>query len=213
MSIVNGYRLPKLTFEQLEDSQQLLWNSILSSPRGKSAVDHQGHLAGPFDLFLRSPKTGVVVTAVGEQLRYGTKLSQRVLELAIVIVAAHWNASFEWAWHAPLALKAGVDPNVLQSLKLRARPHFGSDKIDETVFEVVTEILQTGSCDDETYKRAEKLLGVQALVDLIAVAGYYTLLAFALGVFRVQATHKGEDGELMRLDPPTASQRHKRTSS
>jgi 4-carboxymuconolactone decarboxylase len=85
-----GYRLTKLTYEQTDIGQKKYWNSILSSPRGNSAIDNQGHLAGPFDLFLRSPKTGTVVTSVGEHLRFGTNLSQHVLELAIVIVAAHW---------------------------------------------------------------------------------------------------------------------------
>jgi 4-carboxymuconolactone decarboxylase len=203
-----GYRLTKLTYEQTDIGQKKYWNSILSSPRGNSAIDNQGHLAGPFDLFLRSPKTGTVVTSVGEHLRFGTNLSQYVLELAIVIVAAHWGSKFEWAWHAPLALKAGVEPHILQSLKSRKMPDFGSDATGATIFEVVTAMLKTGTCDDDTYKRAVTLLGDSNLVDLTAVTGYYTQLAFAMGIFRLELSHSGGENELMHLNPSPATLKH-----
>ena len=35
-----GYRLTKLTYEQTDIGQKKYWNSILSSPRGNSAIDN-----------------------------------------------------------------------------------------------------------------------------------------------------------------------------
>jgi 4-carboxymuconolactone decarboxylase len=193
-------RLKKLSYTELDDDQKTYWNSLLASPRGKSSVDQHGHLAGPFDLFLRSPRTGAAVVALGEQLRYGTAMPQRLLELAILIVAAHWNAKVEWAIHAPLALKAGLDPAIVQSLKRGCRPELKDAQGEAAVYDVVTALLRTGRMDDETYVRCERVLGPRTLVDLSAVAGYYTLLAFGMGMFAVQAAPRADDGELARLD-------------
>jgi len=42
-------------------------------------------------------------------VRFQTSLDRRLLELAIIVVAAHWRAEFEWWAHARMAREYGVD--------------------------------------------------------------------------------------------------------
>jgi hypothetical protein len=49
--------------------------------------------------------------------------------------------------------------------------------------------------------RAVTLLGDSNLVDLTAVAGYYTQLAFAMGIFQLELSHSDGENELMHLNP------------
>jgi hypothetical protein len=54
-------RLPQLTADQLDDDQRMLWTAITEVPRVIPAVNESGHLLGPYDVLLRSPRVGVLL--------------------------------------------------------------------------------------------------------------------------------------------------------
>ena len=59
---------------------------------------------------------------LGEFVRYETTLSPRLSELAILVIARHWTAQFEWSAHKAEALKAGLDPEIIEDLAKRRPP-------------------------------------------------------------------------------------------
>ena len=50
-----------------------------------------------------------------------------------------------------------------------------------------TELHETKTVTDETYARAEQIIGQVALVELVAALGYYTLLAMVMNVAQTAA--------------------------
>ena len=54
--------------------------------------------------------------SVGEYLRYSSSLPARLNEFAIMVTARQWTAQVEWLAHTPLALKAGLSPDVAAEL-------------------------------------------------------------------------------------------------
>ena len=68
----------------------------------------RGRFGGPFQLLIRAPEICEHAAKLGEHLRWGTSLPDRLSELAIITTARFWRAQFEWFAHAPLAEKAGV---------------------------------------------------------------------------------------------------------
>ena len=44
---------------------------------------------------------------------------------------------------------------------------------------------QTGRLDQDTYDRAQRLLGDAGMVELVSLCGYYTLISFLLNAFAV----------------------------
>jgi 4-carboxymuconolactone decarboxylase len=147
------------------------------------AAGPRGEVRGPFNVLLRSPELMSPLQKVGEYLRFRCQLDRRIAEMATLIAARHWTQNYEWSAHHPLALKAGLKPEVAQAIAEGRRPT-GMAQDEEIVYDALTEALNNKSVSDATYERAVKHFGEQNLVDLMAIAGYYALLAMLLNVAR-----------------------------
>jgi 4-carboxymuconolactone decarboxylase len=55
------------------------------------------------------------------------------------------------------------------------------------VFEFTSAVVADGRVSDEEYRTAIADLGDRAVVELVALIGYYTMVAFTLNVFEIPA--------------------------
>ncbi|MGZ5173050.1 MAG: carboxymuconolactone decarboxylase family protein, partial [Burkholderiales bacterium] len=60
----------------------------------------------------------------------------------------------------------------------------GMSEREETTYDVLTELYANKGVSDATYKRAEKALGEQGIVELVGVAGYFSINAMIMNVAR-----------------------------
>ena len=134
---------------------------------------------GPFIDLLVSPELMTRVSALGEYLRYRSALPPRLSELAILITAAHWQQQFEWDIHVPIALEAGVSQSLVDALWKGAHP-FDLDPDSQAIYDVCIALHETRTLPIRIRRHAESLLGAQAVMDAIAICGYYALLAMVL---------------------------------
>lgn len=178
-------RMPRIEPANMTEAQKAAATELASGPRGQ--------VRGPFNVLLRSPELMSPVQKVGEYLRFKCTLDRRIAEMATLIAARHWTQVYEWSAHHPLALKAGLKPEIAQAIADGRRP--GGMAVDEEiVYDLLTECLQNKSVSDVTYDRAVKQFGEQKLVDLLAIAGYYALLAMLLNVSRTPLPEGQEPG-------------------
>ena len=169
-------RLPDIVPEELSPDQRRVYDAILSGPRGI--------VEGPLRVWINSPELADRAQALGAFCRYSTVLPPRLSELAIITTGAYWKAGFEWAVHAPIALKAGLDPEAVEAIRTGKTPRF--EKADEAVVHAFAhELLHDRKVSDETYRRAEAELGSRALVDLVGILGYYGLISLTIVAFEV----------------------------
>lgn len=180
-----GERMSKLAPENMTDAQRKAAAELASGPRGE--------VRGPFNVLLRSPELMSPLQKVGEYLRFRCQLDRRIAEMATLIAARHWTQVYEWNAHHPLALKAGLKPEIAQAIAEGRRPS-GMAVDEEIVHDLLTEALQNKSVSDVTYERGIKQFGEQNLVDLLAIAGYYAMLALLLNVARTQLPEGREAG-------------------
>jgi 4-carboxymuconolactone decarboxylase len=122
--------------------------------------------------------------ALGAYCRYGTALPPDLSELAIIMVGAHWRSGFEWAVHAPIAEKAGVAPAVVEAIRT-GHPPQGLAAAAQAVHDVADELLRTKFISDATFARAAAVLGQTAMIDLVGLLGYYTLICMTINAFAV----------------------------
>src|SRR5260370_20849311 len=106
-------RLAKLSYDQLSPEQKAVWDEVVAGPRKK--------MHGPFFIWLHSPELLARAEKLGLYARFQSGLPQRLSELCILMVAAHWKASGEWIDHAPVAASLGVDAAALENLR-RGKP-------------------------------------------------------------------------------------------
>ncbi len=167
-------RLTDIPATELSADQKRIYDEIAGSRRGG--------VRGPYPIWLRNPALADRAQRLGEFLRFETSLPVRIRELAILITARFWSAQYEWYAHAPHAAEAGISEDIITAIRDRRRPDF-TDDTDETVYEVCTELYESHKLSDDTFRKAVDRLGELAVIELVALAGYYSMIALTLNAF------------------------------
>ena len=118
---------------------------------------------------------------LGAFIRFECELDKRVNVLAGLIVARQWTNQYIWNGHIKQALEAGISQPVVDALGDGRRPT-GMSELEETTYDFLTELYANKGVSDATYKRAEKTLGEQGIVELMGVAGYFSINAMIMNV-------------------------------
>jgi 4-carboxymuconolactone decarboxylase len=166
-------RFTPLTMDQLTDQQKPLGEEVMK-------VSSVG-LGGPYNPLLRSPVLGQRMFDLLHYLRWETSVPLKLNEFAILIVGRQWRSQVEWFAHAPLAIKAGLSPDIIAELKAGRRPS-NMPPEEAAVYDFVTELTTNHAVSDETFNRAKALLGERQVVDLTTVAGTYVSIAMLLAM-------------------------------
>lgn len=171
-------RLGPIAETDLTLEQRLCAQEIVDGPRGA--------VYGPFVALLRSPELMRHAQRMGAYLRYRSAIGTRLSELAILVTARHWNQAVEWAIHAPIALKEGVERATIDAIAHRERPT-GMRNDEALVHDFCVALQREQMVPDALYDAALSLLGEQGVVDLVGINGYYTLLAMVMNTARTRA--------------------------
>ena len=147
-------------------------------------------ITGPFHPLLRSPELMTRTRAMGDYLRYKSALPPRLSEFVILMTARAWTQQYEWNAHYPIALKAGLKPEIALAIAEGRRPAAMAD--DEAIlYDLCQQLHRTQSVSDATYARALATLGEQGVIDTVGISGYYTMLAMVLNTARTPAGDNG----------------------
>ena len=175
---LTGERMPEMTLEKMTPAQRTIAEAIMNGPRGR--------MSGPFNTWLRSPVLADRLQKVGEYVRFNTSLDKRINEMAIIMTAQAWGSQYEWHAHAPLAIKAGLDPAIVAAIGAGRKPDNMKDD-EAIVWEFTTQLRRDHGVDDAIYAKALEKFGEQGIIDLVAVNGYYDVVSMTLNVARVAA--------------------------
>jgi len=171
-------RLPPLPESRWSAAQRICAQEIIEGPRGA--------VIEPFIPLLRSPELCTHAQRMGEYLRYRSAIGLRLSELAILVTARYWSQAVEWAIHAPIALREGIDAAAVQAIGLDQPPVLV--RFDEqVVYDLATQSLADKNVDDATWAAAQSELGEPGVVDLLGIIGYYTMLSVVMNGARTPA--------------------------
>lgn len=182
-------RQPRLRPADLDTAQLELYRAITSGPRGGSQqafqlTDADGSLCGPFGGFLLAPRLGQAMQELGAAVRFGSSLSPRLRELAILTVAASWNSAFERTAHEAVGRQCGLTDAELEHLRRGRLPPL-DDPVERAGL-ALTSALLGGDVDDTTWSACVPPLDRQAVFELIVLVGYYSTLALQMRVLRTE---------------------------
>ncbi len=142
---------------------------------------------GPFAILLRYPELAERADHYGTFVRQGATLPKRLSELVIAMTARHWTAQFEWSAHYHQALSAGLDGEILEAIRTRARPDFEHED-EEIVYDYVTELYANRGISDRVHARAARAFGETGVIGIVAIAGWYTSIALVCNAFDLDVT-------------------------
>ena len=173
-------RFSELRLDQLTPEQQQMAVHLKTPPRN-SALN-----GGPFNAYARSPGLGLLLLQVSDYVRFNSSLPPRLSEFAIMIAARQWSQPYEWRAHYPLAIKGGLDRQILVDLGAGSRPQ-GMKEDEAALYDFCTELYRDKNVSDATFKAALAKFGERGIMDLIGIIGYYDIASMALIVQKTTA--------------------------
>ena len=163
-------RFPKLTSEQMTPAQREVAAEITAGPRGE--------VRGPFIALIHNAELARRIQALGEYLRWKTKLPPKLVELAVLVTARRWTCQHEWLIHSELARKAGLEEDVIAAIREGREPPLQGD--DALVYAFCREAHASGRVGDAAFDRVAERYGRDGALDLLALNGYYSMMAMVL---------------------------------
>lgn len=94
-----------------------------------------------------------------------TKIDGKTRELIRLVISREMDHVFEWTMHEPVALKEGLDPEIIDVIRLRKSLANVPEK-EAVIIQLGREIFQQHQVTSDTYARAQQQFGTS---DLIAV--------------------------------------------
>lgn len=165
-------RFPRIAPETMSDKQREVAAEISAGPRGE--------VKGPFIALLHNPELAGCLQKVGEHLRFGTGMPGEVIELAILITARAWDCQYEWVAHRRIAANTtSLGAEIMDAVARNERPVSMTDELQD-VYDFCIEAQRLGAPSAEAYERVEQRYGKRGVLDLLAICGYYALLAMVL---------------------------------
>ena len=168
-------RMPPIPVEKMTAAQRA---AIAEFKAARSA-----DLSGPFIPLLRSPEVMNRARAMGDYLRYKSALPPRLSEFVILLTARRWTQQYEWNAHQPLALKGGLNADIVKAVASGRRPERMADD-EDAVYTLWDEVQKNQGVSDATYARAVEKLGEQGVIDALGIVGYYTMLSIVMNTAR-----------------------------
>lgn len=174
-------RLTRRTFADLTPEQQEVFQFIVAN---RPLKPDDGHIGGPFDVWLTSPELAKRLVDLGSFFRFRTSVQRRYVELAILVTGAHWQAQFEWWAHEPMARQAGVPEAVIAAIKAGAVP-VCTDVGDKAAYALAKELHADHQVAPATFELAKAAFGERGVAELIGLCGFYGLVSMTLNGFDV----------------------------
>lgn len=171
-------RMDPIPLDQMTDEQRTLHDIILKQRS-------RGQVQGPFAVMLQAPDVCERVAEMVNHLLQETRVSLTLKELAIITIARQYTAQYEWFVHVRRARELGLDEAIIESISHRSRPDFKDPK-EALVYDMTLEIVEKRKLGDALYATARETFGDAALVELIALIGFYVMIAVFLVSFEVE---------------------------
>jgi 4-carboxymuconolactone decarboxylase len=136
----------------------------------------RGGVPSPFLAMLDAPDLAVAIQNLGVAIRFKGHLSDAQRELAILATAGAAGCGYEWHYHASIGAKAGLDGSTINA----TLPGAGLEGV-ENIWAIIITLCQSvatreGGAENALHD-AIAAFGRRAATELVAIIGYYTMLA------------------------------------
>lgn len=179
-------RVPFLRREALDSEGQRAFDVIVN-PDSRYADG----LRGPVGMWVYSPPMAEHIFPASTYLRYGTAKDQRLTELTILATAREIRSQYEWSAHEPLALRAGLEPEIVALVKARASldsanetPGLGD--VEKLIIDFVREVVSEEKVRTATFQKLIEHFGERGTMELVGLVGYYNFVNMTIKTFDVQ---------------------------
>jgi len=143
-----------------------------------------GPLGGPYYAYIRLPKLFEASQNLRSTLGAGP-LSRKEQQVVNLVVARHWGARYPWFAQVRASLSVGIEQSTIDAINARKTPNL-TDARERTCYVVSHELLANKGLSDGTYAAAEKTMGLESLVALVAMTGSFSMTCMTANTFGIE---------------------------
>jgi 4-carboxymuconolactone decarboxylase len=148
-----------------------------------TAKQSSGIVGGPYYAYIRLPELFEACQNLRASLSSGP-LSQREQQIVNLVVARHWNARYPWFAQVRRSLAVGMEQAVIDAINAHGNPSLAHAR-EHTCLVVARELLARKGLSDETYAAAEKTMGLESFVALVASIGSFSMTCLTANTFGI----------------------------
>jgi hypothetical protein len=130
------------------------------------------------------PQLADRVRALEDYFRFDRDSTAADCELGMLVTAREMEARYTWARHDHRAHREGTSTEAVGAVRVNGSLD-GLTKRDRLLVQITRALLRTQRLTDTRYAEAVAELGVPQLIELVALAGHYSLIGLTLGAFQV----------------------------
>jgi alkylhydroperoxidase family enzyme len=149
-----------------------------------AAKQSSGIVGGPYYAYIRLPKLFEASQGMRESLASGP-LSHREQQLVNLAVARHYDARYPWFAQVRRSLAVGITQAAIDAINARKTPTL-DDARERTCLAVASELVAKHGLRDDSYAAAEKTLGLESLVALVATTGSFSMTCLTANTFGIE---------------------------
>jgi 4-carboxymuconolactone decarboxylase len=141
-------------------------------------------VSGPYKIWVGNAPLVRALVDLDQHLNSTDSLSAAEREIAVLVTAERWDARYVAAAHTPRAVASGLPADAAAKIQAGETPVL-TDPRQQLVYDLCRRLYAGGELPDETFERADAMLGSRGLSDLVALLGYYTAVALTLNTYAV----------------------------
>ncbi len=149
----------------------------------------RGRILTPYRVWIHSPAVASGMERIGTFLNNRASLSRREVEIAILIIARHWQADYVLQAHVREGKAAGLSDETINAICQGRDPHL-SDPHEFAVHGFARALADKAKLSDAEFTAFERVLGRAGIADVLVLIGYYTSVALAMKVHDVPIPSK-----------------------
>jgi 4-carboxymuconolactone decarboxylase len=152
-----------------------------ADPKGQKVFDiftsKDGTLTGPLAFATYNGAVGQALLDLHNAAVTGGTLDAHTRELAILVACRETNYNLEWNGHEPSAVKAGIDPKVIDVVRNNGALN-GVNEKDAAVIRFGRQLLRDKRVDSATFAKVVELWGKRGSMDMVGVMNTYAVSGF-----------------------------------
>jgi 4-carboxymuconolactone decarboxylase len=182
-------RVEPIKPSDLSEAQKPLFESMRAGVSAKysdfKTARDDGALLGPWSAWLQDPELGYGFWSATQALTHARRIPDTARQVAILVVGAHFGASYEIYAHEAVARSIHkMSARRLATLVSGNRPDDLSDE-ESIAYDVAFGLLKGGVLPEPIYRRALDLFGQLGLNELIYLVGHYCFVSITLNGFDI----------------------------
>lgn len=168
-------RILDVSPDQLTPEQSKIFEQLVAG---------RGRILGPYRVWIHSPTVAAGMEQIGTFLNKRSSLSEREVEMVIIMIARHWQGDYVQTAHVRMGKKVGLPDAAIDALVAGSDPKL-ADPHEAAVHRFAAAMIASRKLSDAEFAEIEKALGRPGIAEVLVLLGYYTSVAMAMKVHEV----------------------------